>query len=363
MGIARTAAPTLVGLENHGLNFLDLHEGPNGIVNSDDGGVRAQVLHRDRNRILTASSALDDRDGLRETRACDKLSNFVDGFLGRRNEDAVDQAASIELANRIDEDRSVLSRVRSCLGRSDFMRRPAPAAAMIAVTFMKQQTSAKLPTQAGLPVDRVMMEFHSAGRSSFRGMMNHFAAPLFVTSKDHLARRCLQHAGYRRVDRLSDHLSRVVDNDHRPVIQVSDALIEFLAFLQNEDLHRFARQINRLQRVGKFVDIEHLDAAKLRDLVQIEIVGDDLRFEFLRQFDQLHIDFANRRIVVLDELHGDPRHLLNSLQNIQAAAPAIALQRISGIGNLLEFAKNEVRNQQNAIHETLFRRCPRRGHR
>ena len=194
-------------------------------------------------------------------------------------------------------------------------------------------------------------------------MMNDFAAPLFVTSKDHLARRCLQNAGYRRVDRLADHLSRIVDNDHRPVIQVGDALIEFLAFLQNEHLHRFTGQVNGLQRVGKFVDIEDLDAAKLRDLVQIEIVRDDLRFEFLGEFDQLHIHFANRRIVVLDKLHSDPGHLLNSLKNIQAAAAAIALQRIGGIGNLLEFAKDKMGNHQDAIHETLFRRCLRRGHR
>ena len=100
-------------------------------------------------------------------------------------------------------------------------------------------------------------------------------------------------------------------------------------------------QVNGLQRVGELVDIEDLDAAKLRDLVQIEIVRDDLRFEFLGEFDQLHIHFANRRIVVLDELHSDPGHFLNSLKNIQTAAPTIALQRISGIGNLLEFAQGQ----------------------
>ena len=185
-------------------------------------------------------------------------------------------------------------------------------------------------------------------------MMYHFAAPLFVTSKDHLACRCLQNAGYRRVYRLSNHLSRIVDNDHCSVIQVSDALIEFLAFLQNEHLHRFPRQVNGLQRVGKLVDIEDFDAAKLRDLIQIEIVRNDLRLEFPGEFDQLHIHFANSRIVVLDELHSDPGHFLNSLKNIQAAAPAIALQRISRIGNLLKFAQDEMGNQQDAIHEPCF---------
>ena len=63
-GNRQYCSAALVGLENHGFNFLNSNEGPHGIVNSDDRGIRAEVLHRDRNRILTASAALDDRNRL-----------------------------------------------------------------------------------------------------------------------------------------------------------------------------------------------------------------------------------------------------------------------------------------------------------
>ena len=159
--------------------------------------------------------------------------------------------------------------------------------------------------------------------------MNHFAAPLFVASKDHLARCGLQNAGYRRVDRLSDHLSRIVNNDHCPVIQVSDALIEFLAFFQNEHLHRFPGQVNGLERVGKLVDIEDLDAAKLRDLVQIEIIRYDLRFEFPGEFD-------------LQGVFSEP-------------LPAIveALKRYDTVGQLAENLPDVARSDRQLISESM----------
>ena len=86
-GNRQNRSAALVGFENNGLDFLNRNEGPNCIVNSDDRGIRAEVLHGDRNRILTAITTLDDRDGLRETRACNELSNFVYRFLRSRNED------------------------------------------------------------------------------------------------------------------------------------------------------------------------------------------------------------------------------------------------------------------------------------
>ena len=176
----------------------------------------------------------------------------------------------------------------------------------------------------------------------------------FVAAEDHLARRGLKHAGHRRLDGLADHLPRIVHDDHGSVVEIGNALVEFLAFFQDEHLHGLARQIHRLQRIRELIDIEHLDAAKLSDLVQVEIVRHDLRVQFLRQLDELHIHFANRGVIVLHELHGNARHFLNPLENIESATAAIALQRVGRIRDLLELTQNEVRNDENAVQKSGF---------
>src|SRR4030095_5407321 len=61
-----------------------------------------------------------------------------------------------------------------------------------------------------------------------------------IPPEDHLARSRLQYARDDNIDRLANGLSRVVDDDHRPVVQVRDALVVFLAFLQDKDLHQLA---------------------------------------------------------------------------------------------------------------------------
>ncbi len=67
---------------------------------------------------------------------------------------------------------------------------------------------------------------------------------------------------------------------------------------------------------------------QLRDFVQVEIVSDDLTVVNFGQFDQLHVHFGNVGKIVFQNLNIELRHLLDLLQNIQAAAPAVALQGI-----------------------------------
>src|SRR5262249_23526961 len=74
-------------------------------------------------------------------------------------------------------------------------------------------------------------------------------ALFFVSAEDHLTSSRLEHAGDRRFDGLADHLAGVVHHNHRSVVEVRDALIEFLALLENENLHGFTRQIYRLESV------------------------------------------------------------------------------------------------------------------
>ena len=95
-------------------------------------------------------------------------------------------------------------------------------------------------------------------------------------AEDHLARRRLQHAGDADLDRPAQRLLGLVHHHHGAVVEVADALARLLAFLDDEDLHQLAGQDHRLERVRELVDVEDGHAAQLRDLVEVEVVGDDL---------------------------------------------------------------------------------------
>src|SRR5262249_37810052 len=146
----------------------------------------------------------------------------------------------------------------------------------------------------------------------------------------------------------------VVDDHHGAVVKVRHALVVFLAFFQDEHAHGFARQDDRLERIGEFVDVEDFDALKLRDLVEVEVVGDDLSLVHLGQFNQLHVNFTNGGEVVFDDLDLEGRCLLQTLQDVEAAAAAVALERIGRVGDELEFAQDKLRDHDDAVEEAGF---------
>ena len=86
-----------------------------------------------------------------------------------------------------------------------------------------------------------------------------------------------------------------------------------------------------------------LDAAQLRHLVQVEVVGDDLPFESAGQFDQLEIDLLHLREVDVGNHHLDTRHLLDLLEDVETAPAAVALERIAGVGDQLQLLQHELR--------------------
>ena len=174
---------------------------------------------------------------------------------------------------------------------------------------------------------------------------------LVEAAEDHLARGGLQHAGHGDVDGLGDHLARVVHHHHGAVVEIGDALVVLLAFLEDEHADGFARQHHRLERIGQLVDIQHFDAAQLRDLVEVEIVGDDFAGVQLGQLDQLHVHFADVGEIVLHDLDVQLRHLLDSLQHVQPAPAAIALHGIGGIRHHLQLVQHELRDHQRAVDE------------
>src|SRR5665648_15445 len=68
----------------------------------------------------------------------------------------------------------------------------------------------------------------------------------FWFCKDHSSRRSLQNACYHNLDRLRYILSTLFNNNHSSVIQVSNCLIIFFSFFNQENLHVFTWENNWL---------------------------------------------------------------------------------------------------------------------
>src|SRR5207342_3525141 len=114
---------------------------------------------------------------------------------------------------------------------------------------------------------------------------------------------------------------------------------------------QLARQDDRLERVGQLVDVEHVDAAQLRDLVQVEVVRHDLAVQRTRQLNELEIDLADLGKIDVRDQHFHTRHLLNALQDVEAATAAIAFHRVGGVGHQLQFLEHELRDDERAVDE------------
>src|SRR5271165_6346063 len=70
---------------------------------------------------------------------------------------------------------------------------------------------------------------------------------LVKLAENHLARCRLQHRSNGNFDVPADHLSRIVHNHHGPVVEIGDTLVVLLTYFQDEDLHDFAGQHDRLK--------------------------------------------------------------------------------------------------------------------
>ena len=72
------------------------------------------------------------------------------------------------------------------------------------------------------------------------------------------------------------------------------------------------------------------------------------------QLDQLQIDFAHFREVDIRDDRFDARHLLNLLQDVEAASAAVPLERIRGVCDQLQFLQDELRDDQRSVDEARF---------
>src|ERR1019366_5066539 len=105
------------------------------------------------------------------------------------------------------------------------------------------------------------------------------------------------------------------------------------------------------QRVGQFVDVQHRAPLQLGHFIEVEIVSDDLAFVHLGQFDQFQVHFTHGGEVVFHNLNLQGRDLLDALQDVKAAAAAVALHGVSRVGDQLKFSQYELGNHDHTVQE------------
>ena len=166
------------------------------------------------------------------------------------------------------------------------------------------------------------------------------------------------------VEVLVDVPRAALDDDHRAVVEEADALAGLLALLDDPDPQLLAGQDGRLHRVGQRVDVHDADALQLGDAVEVEVVGEDHAGSALAgERDELGVDLGDSGDVVLDDLDRRARLLLHAVEDLEAAAAAVAAQRVRAVGDVLELVEHEPRHHERPEDEARTRRSRRSGRR
>src|SRR5579863_2740778 len=161
----------------------------------------------------------------------------------------------------------------------------------------------------------------------FAGRNGNFGA-FFNAAENHFACGCLVDGSDQDVHGFVDEAASAIDHDHGAVLEVGNALIDFLAFAQNEDAHSFAGEESGTNGVGEEIDVENVDALNAGHFVEIEVVGDDFGAQAKGKVDQFAIDFVRTVGIVVNDADFDGLHFLDTMENFQTAATALAAQRV-----------------------------------
>src|SRR5581483_1091851 len=100
----------------------------------------------------------------------------------------------------------------------------------------------------------------AASGSSLAGSRPSLLRTILEAAKDHFAGGGLMDGGHDHVHGLVDQPPSAIDDDHRSVFEISDALVGFLSLPEDEHAHGFARKHGGTQSVGEFVDVENGDS-------------------------------------------------------------------------------------------------------
>ena len=82
---------------------------------------------------------------------------------------------------------------------------------------------------------------------------------VFWLAKDHAPRGGLKDARHQYLQVLADVLASSVNDDHRAVLEVADALAKLFPVFDNVYEHFFTREYDGFDGVGKLVDVQDGD--------------------------------------------------------------------------------------------------------
>src|ERR1019366_1122991 len=159
--------------------------------------------------------------------------------------------------------------------------------------------------------------------------------------KDDDARAGLELALDLHFDLLAHRAMGVVDHHHRAIGQIANALAFVLAFADDAQGDRFARQEDDPERFGQVVQVDVIDLLQLGDIAPVVVVGIELGTQVTRQAHQLRINFRFFREVAIVDLDFIARVALDAIEHLQTAAAPGALNGVVGIGDLLELLQHK----------------------
>src|SRR5690606_32350136 len=143
----------------------------------------------------------------------------------------------------------------------------------------------------------------------------------------------------------------VLDDDQRTVIEEADALAGFPTRLDDLDLQLLTGDHRWAQRLGKGIDVDHLDALYPGDPLEVLVAGEDAIVRERGQADQLVVD---RRLLIdidFDEFQLGELLAPQALQRVEAA-PATHLARgVGRIGDALQLAQHEAGHGKRHRHD------------
>ena len=111
---------------------------------------------------------------------------------------------------------------------------------------------------------------------------------------------------------------------HSSIVQIGHPLARFLPFLDDVHPKLLPRQYDGLECVGQLVDVEHLDALKLRHPVEVVVGGENGRVHSLGQLHQLSVNLLTDGNTHVQYFQGHGVVLAQASQHLQPSPSPVS---------------------------------------
>ncbi|MEJ2288583.1 MAG: hypothetical protein P8Y02_08040 [Deinococcales bacterium] len=99
------------------------------------------------------------------------------------------------------------------------------------------------------------------------------------------------------------------------------------------------------------MEVEHPHPLQGGHPAQVVVGRDEIGATRLAHAHQLLVDLRGALGIVVDDLGGNAVLLGDAVEHLEAATPALAPQRVVGVGDALQLAEHEVGHEEGAVDE------------